>query len=162
MNDKVKALVKRFRDQARAILRLQAVNALVERLQDVSGKLTNRKAKITANDSKLADIAAGKYAIDISNAQDSKQSPDEIKASVITSLEKDNADLAKEVEALTKQAADLETEITSTATGAKGFAVSKSEVTRLSNELMREDNASFDLTDVSGVEDTSEDRPSVA
>lgn len=158
MNEQIKTLVKSFRDKARAVLRLQAINLVVDRIQGVQSALKKVQDMQALNNKRLEDIDSGNYALDIQNAQNTRKSPEEIRADVIASITANNASLAKQEEDLKKELENLETEITNTANGSKGYAFSRNEITSLSNKLIREASNELSLSDISEENQESEDK----
>lgn len=153
----VMSLVKGFRDSARALLRLQAINQLVEDRQGIESSLARAKSKKEANAVRLADVEAGKYAPDLAGATTAKKTPEQMKEAALTEIKTSNEALDKDIERFTKNLADLDSKIEGTAKGSKGFALDKESITRTASELMRDQVSSFDLSDISGTEDNSEE-----
>ncbi|MCK9369551.1 hypothetical protein M0R04_06560 [Candidatus Dojkabacteria bacterium] len=158
-------LVKNFRDKARAILRLQSVNTLVENRQVASRDLAKLVASKATNVQRLAEIEAGNYSVDVKEAKTSKKSAADIIAGVKKDLESANADLDKDIERKTKNLEELDAEIAVAVAGTKtdkfNYRASKQDITNLANKLIENNHDEFELSDIDTSEEDAEDKPAL-
>lgn len=156
MTSKAFEMIVEYRNKAIAVLRLQKVNGITQRLQVANSELKSTKSDLESVNKKIADVNSGEFSPSYAD-MNSFNNADEARAAVVKSLTETAEGLTKEVEAQTKSVADIEADIVKASKGEKPYRFSRDEITELANKLILQDGNTLKLDDVSVVDEAGSD-----
>lgn len=140
-------MVTDYRNKAIAVLRLQKVNGLAQKLQQANSsisKATKTNDELTAQ---REHVTSGAYSpsYDDMNRFDS---PSAAQAAVVEKIDKQLEANNKALEAANKSKAEVEDEIRAWAKGGEGHRFSREVITALADELIKQDGNNLKLEEV--------------